>query len=331
MADQRDGGIAWTDATWNPIRGCTRVSEGCRNCYAEGVAARFSGPGLAYEGLVRRTSAGPRWTGAITVVDDHMADPLRWTRPRRIFVNSMSDLFHEKLSDEQIARVFAVMYLAHQHTFQVLTKRATRMREVLTSPRFYRLVLDHADAFRQDFPRKHGGIVGISDPTKFPHANVWLGVSVENQQAAEERIPHLLETPAALRWLSCEPLIGPLDLSLARWLHSGLPVNARAGIDWTVIGGESGPSARPFDLDWARDLVRQCRGSGVRPFVKQLGAVPCVSVERWRDPNSFENRMQPDPRRDTAPPGTVRMWLKAKAGGDPAEWPEDLRVREFPR
>lgn len=318
MADQREGGIAWTEETWNPTRGCTRISPGCLNCYAEKVAARFSDPGLAYEGLARRTPAGPRWTGAIAVVGDHMADPLRWVRPRRIFVNSMSDLFHEKLSDEQIARVYAVMLLAPHHTFQVLTKRATRMREVLTSSTFYGHVLHAAEEFRAQWPRLLN--VAISDPTKFPARHIWNGVSVENQEAADTRLPELVRTPTAVPWLSIEPQIGPVEL--APW--AGL-------FKWVVIGGESGNRARPFEVEWARSLISECRDARAAVFMKQLGAVPCVSVERWRDPNSFENRMQPDPRRDAAPPGTVRMWLKAKAGGDPSEWPLDLRVREYPR
>lgn len=350
MADQRAGGIAWTDATWNPIRGCTRVSEGCRNCYAETVAARFSDKGMAYEGLAKRTPSGPRWTGNIAVVDDHMADPLRWTRPRRVFVNSMSDLFHERLTDAQIARVFAVMYLAPQHTFQVLTKRAARMRQVLTSPGFYRLVLDHADAFRRDFPHKGLLSVAISDPTKFPHQNVWLGVSVEDQKAANGRVPELLATPAAVRWLSVEPQIGEVDLcpltcpdcgehDVSQGVVDGVlsqPWCAECdtemgdpdwlgieAIDWVVVGGESGTNARPFDVAWADLLVRQCRGAGVAVFVKQLGAVPYDSREAG--PGD-----EPHPGGPGADPD-CRLNLVSPKGGDMDEWPESLRVREFPR
>jgi protein gp37 len=341
MAEQNGSGIAWTEQTWNPVRGCSRVSEGCRNCYAERVAARFSGPGLPYFGLAKMTAAGARWTGKVQLVPEHLRDPLRWTRPRRVFVNSMSDLFHEQLDAESIARVFAVMYLAHQHSFQVLTKRARRMRELLTGPGFYAQVLDAAAPIREDLPKLGG--VGISDPTKFPHANVWLGVSVEDQTAADERVPELLGTPAAVRWLSIEPQLGPVDLS--KWLKPSLVTNEGlrlqhpdpripssggrwewSGINWVVIGGESGPGARPFNIQWARDLVRQCQQAGVAVFVKQLGAVPVLSESDWR---AKEHLLLSAYNKDRAPEGTVPLKFSSKAG-DPAEWPVDLRVREYP-
>ncbi len=176
MANQKNG-IVWTDETWNPLRGCSRVSEGCRNCYAESVARRFDGPGLPYEGLI---ASGGQWNGQIKLVPEKLDEPLRWQRPRRIFVNSMSDLFHPNVPNEYIDRVFAVMALASQHTFQVLTKRPERMLEYLNR--------------RTTMP------------------NVWLGVSIENQVTADERIPLLLQTPAAVRWVSAEPLLRPVDL-----------------------------------------------------------------------------------------------------------------------
>lgn len=159
--------IQWTDATWNPTRGCTVCSPGCKHCYAMKIAARFSGKGLAYQGLAfKHPKAGGQWTGKVRLVEEQLDAPLRWSRPRRIFVNSMSDLFHEALPVEAIADVFAVMYLAPRHTFQVLTKRAHRMREILNAPWFYRLVLDRAEPLRAQRPKLMG--VGISDPTKFP-------------------------------------------------------------------------------------------------------------------------------------------------------------------
>ena len=183
-------GIEWTDATWNPIRGCSRVSEGCRNCYAERQALRFAGPGQAYEGLAVLQNGRPHWTGKIAFVEEHLLDPLRWRKPKRIFVNSMSDLFHENVTDEMRDKIFAVMALSPQHTFQVLTKRPKQMLGYLernaTGGRIFH-VAQKLDA------KGHGAGSG-----SWPLPNVWLGVSVENQVAADERIPLLLQTPAAV-------------------------------------------------------------------------------------------------------------------------------------
>lgn len=282
MADQREGGIAWTDQTWNPTRGCSRVSAGCTHCYAEGVAGRFSGEGQPYNGLAVLDDRGARWTGKVVLVEKHLEDPLRWRRPRRIFVNSMSDLFHEALDVETIARVFAVMALAPRHVFQVLTKRAERMRELVSDGTFRAEVWAARDAmldagvrcegkFTHHVEREphDGNRIVISDyepGPAFPLRNVWLGVSVEHQDAAEKRIPHLAATPAAVRFLSCEPLIGPVDLK--PWLEPPFAPNA---LDWIIVGGESGPGARYMAPEWARAIVKQCREAGVAPFVKQLG------------------------------------------------------------
>jgi len=315
-------GISWTDATWNPIRGCSRVSEGCRNCYAEAVAARFSGKGLAYEGLTRNG----KWTGEVRVIPEHLEDPLRWTRPRRIFVNSMSDLFHENLDDEVIDRIFAVMALAPQHTFQVLTKRPERMRAYFSDLRFrlsiifeYALMLGKLNGYeiasRLDNPR--------------PLDNVHLGVSVEDQPTAEERIPLLLQTPAAVRWVSYEPALGPVDFQsldgIGGYRYNALCRGApfghyeyNAALDWLVIGGESGPGARPFDLAWARSTVAQCKAAGVSVFVKQLGARP------------FD--LAGDGMLDSGePPVGSYLDLSDRAGAEPSEWPEDLRIQEWPK
>lgn len=358
-------GIAWTDATWNPIRGCTRVSEGCRHCYAETVAHRFGGPGLPYEGL---TNARGQWNGTIRVVDEHLLDPLRWQRPRKVFVNSMSDLFHENVSDETIDRVFAVMALAPRHTFQVLTKRPERMLSYLTKridPFDYGrkgAVLGRAwtllgDASRRLTKYRHEGV--MSRPWPLP--NVWLGVSVEDQATADARIPLLLQTPAAVRFISAEPLLGSVDLSRVSYLedlrralagfvtsHGGdgeaeaatytgpAWLDALRGrwfdgedggddgprLDWVVVGGESGPGARPCRVAWIRDVVAQCKGAGVAAFVKQLGANP-------------EGDPRPPAVRDPVTGArtlTVMQVLEIRdrKGDDPAEWPEDLRVQEFP-
>ncbi len=307
--------IEWTNATWNPVRGCSVVSEGCRNCYAMQVAARFSGPGLPYAGLAYRNESGAHWTGKVKLVDEHLEDPLRWKRPRRIFVNSMSDLFHESLSEIDIGLVFSVMSECPQHTFQILTKRPQVMLETLrTACAVY------------DFDK--------------PLPNVWLGVSVEDQNAADERIPLLMATPAALRWLSVEPLLGPVNLE--RWLCS-CPVRCElAGgsiactsdgyVDWVVIGGESGPNARPCALEWIESIVKQCQAASVPVFVKQLGAF-IVSEQRTAPESYFEEVGYTQPLLK-APNGECWAWragLQNKKGGDIAEFPDELQVREFPK
>lgn len=315
-------GIQWTDATWNPIRGCSRVSEGCRNCYAETVAARFSGPGQAYEGLARRTSTGEaRWTGKIMFVEKHLDDPLRWRTPKRIFVNSMSDLFHEGVTDEQLDMIFAVMAIARRHTFQILTKRPERMRDYLSSP-------GRAGAIAAETGRGVSGdrywpfIRPDELAARWPLPNVWLGVSVEDQDAADERIPLLLLTPAVIRFLSCEPLLGPIALipesvggypESVRWADRG-PDSPR--IDWVIVGGESGPKARRFDMGWARDLVAQCYVADVACFVKQMGSNP---VDPWADTAALVNGRE-----------SVVPSFRDSHGGNPSEWPIELRVRDFP-
>ena len=211
--------IEWTDRTWNPTRGCSVVSPGCHNCYAMKQAHRFSGKGGAYEGLTKLTSSGPRWSGAMRLVPEMLDVPLRRKKPTTWFVNSMSDLFHEGLTDEEVAAVFGVMAACPQHTFQVLTKRAERMRAWFDW-------LDDMCSVSGDPPRavtcgivaaNHGADVdygGLSHAWPIP--NVLLGVSVEDQRRADERVPLLLQTPAALRFLSVEPLLGPVVLEALR-------------------------------------------------------------------------------------------------------------------
>lgn len=252
-------GIEWTDATWNPIRGCSRVSEGCRNCYAESVAARFSGPGLPYEGLARRTASGEaRWTGVAKMVPKMLDQPMRWQKPRRIFVNSMSDLFHESLDFRDIAAIFGVMALAGHHTFQVLTKRPARMVEWFQWASRVDIITEMSEALSAALG---DGLASLAYRASagWPLPNVWLGVSVENQEAAHTRVALLRATPAAVRFLSCEPLLGPLyalDLE---------------GIGWVIAGGESGPHARPMHPDWVRKLRDDCARAGVPFFFKQWG------------------------------------------------------------
>jgi protein gp37 len=246
-------GIEWTDASWNPLRGCSKVSEGCRNCYAETLAKRFSGPGMPYEGTI----SDGRWSGQIRLVPEVLEQPLKWKRPRKIFVNSMSDLFHPNVPFDFIDQVFAVMALASQHTFQILTKRPERMNEYFQH-RFRALRVEIA-AHKYSMPDE-GELV-----FDWPLPNVWIGTSVENQKAADERIPLLLQTPAAIRFLSCEPLLGPVDLK-----RVDNPTED-GKIVWVIVGGESGHKARPMHPDWARSLRDQCQTADVAYFHKQNG------------------------------------------------------------
>jgi protein gp37 len=302
-------GIEWTDATWNPIIGCSRVSEGCRNCYAEGTAGRFgNGSETVYSGLTQIVNGRAVWTGQIKETRQ-LLKPLSWRpvretedspdgkvhftklRSRRIFVNSMSDLFHENVSDELIDRIFAVMALCPQHTFQVLTKRPERMLKWFTehfriySPGAREMVFGYVQQERGYSSTDSKWITKAANAFDvWPLPNVWLGVSVENQKAADERVPLLLKTPAAVRFISAEPLLGPVNLrtlceEVEGYVDSlcGLVVCDGRGtkeinaIDWVICGGESGPGARPMHPDWARGLRDQCKVSGVPFFFKQWG------------------------------------------------------------
>lgn len=282
--------IEWTDATWNPVRGCSRVSAGCTRCYAERIAGRFSGPGMWAEGLAENTPVGPRWTGRVVLAEDKLDQPLRWRTPRRVFVNSMSDLFHEGLSNEDIATVFGVMAACPQHTFQVLTKRPERMRD------WFRWMADFAmeqrdlasaPSLRQTTMKAAFSAMGETDEAKrrmdpawagdgdlgpWPLPNVWLGVSAEDQASYDVRMPHLLQTPAAIRFISAEPLLGPIDMRMGgNSIPEYAPHRPWPKLDWLIVGGESGPGARPMHPDWARSLRDQCAAAGVAYFFKQWG------------------------------------------------------------
>lgn len=320
-----DTSIEWTDSTWNPVRGCTRVSPGCQKCYAERVAARFSGPGLAYEGLARRAANGEaRWTGKVELVEKHLLDPLSWRKPRKIFVNSMSDLFHEDVPEDWIDTIFAVMALAPRHTFQILTKRPERMQKYLSGPQLRQHV---AAACPRGWSLSYEGRI-LAD---WPLPNVWLGVSVEDQKRADERIPLLLETPAAVRFLSVEPLLEEVSFRWAKWeplwnQPGGNPKGTKhldglRRLDWVIVGGESGPGARPCNVKWIRSIVEQCRKADVACFVKQLGA-------HYVDEENGVGGVLANPDLQLVPP--IRK-LRNRKGGDIEEFPEMLRVREFPR
>jgi protein gp37 len=275
--------IEWTDATWNPILGCSRVSEGCRHCYAEGIASRFSGgKETVYSGLTQIVNGHPQWTGKI-VETRQLLDPLSWRQPKLVFVNSMSDLFHENVSDDLRDRIFGVMALAGHHTFQVLTKRAMAMLEYFAAGPMARV----REAM-VGFAASSIHLKKTSEPflewSGLPLPNVWLGVSVENQAAADERIPLLLQTPAAVRFISAEPLLGPINLEnlpsasgIGRYLdalsNAGVDKSALIpnALDWVICGGESGPHARPMNPDWARSLRDQCAAASVPFFFKQWG------------------------------------------------------------
>lgn len=276
--------IEWTDSTWNPTTGCTPVSPGCDHCYAKTLTERFHGPGSFDE---------------VKLHPDRLDAPFRWRKPRRVFVNSMSDIFHDDVSDEFIARVWAVMAASPQHTFQILTKRHGRMRSLLSRESFARQVLDLSLEVR---PIPMGS---LPHGDTYPLPNVWLGVSVEDQKRADLRIPALLDTPAAVRFLSCEPLLSAVDLNGSPtaptyWLtgrpgwgspeitSTGVqlcPLDVGPRISWVICGGESGPGARPMHPDWARSLRDQCQNAQVPFHFKQWGSWgPAPWVVRVCDP-----------------------------------------------
>jgi protein gp37 len=354
--------IEWTTETWNPLAGCSKVSDGCKNCYAIKDAVRLAGnnnPKIAskYNGT---TKNGNNWTGQINFASEEvLTQPIRWTRPRMIFVNSMSDLFHENVSDEWIDKIFAVMALSPQHTFQILTKRADRMRDYFVKHFTRHLIGVEANKItKRGHPLTEKGFGMKCDfdvcNMVFPLPNVHLGVSVENQKAADERIPLLLETPAAVRWLSCEPLLGEVDLTSlnrevgkiiphthsidclrgANWIYNDIHktkdyYNRGNRISWVVVGGESGNGARPCNIDWIRSIVKQCKASSVPVFVKQLGSVPMMLEADWRKMSPYyllnaNNHLK-------VPADCVPIYQANKKGADVSEFPEDLQIRQFPK
>lgn len=271
--------IEWTDETWNPVTGCTPVSEGCANCYAKRMAKRLHGR-CGYPETPHQFD--------VTLHPDRLDQPLRWKKPRTIFVCSMGDLFHEEVPFDFIDKVFAVAALCPQHTFQVLTKRPERMKEYLSDFDF-RIdqitghILDLSGAVWGDARSEQPGLqrwYQLADPLPLP--NVWLGVTAENQATADERIPLLLQCPAAVRFVSVEPLLSMIDIR--PWLEIlhrdeidvpiPYPDNDDPWIhplDWVIVGGETGPGARPMDLNWARSVRDQCVAAGVPFFLKSLG------------------------------------------------------------
>lgn len=382
--------IEWTDRTWSPIRArvkadareiaeskgysslvqiagkmagrvgqhCEHVSPGCEHCYAETNNHRClptNGTGLPYDRRARDLID--------SFVDDNILEqPLHWKRPQRIFVENQSDLFGEWVSDEAIDRVFAVMALCPQHTFQILTKRPERMCQYINrfcNEPMTRLAIDLAERAGEiegglsrvktseeaDKAAKEFAMRLDPDNGGWPLRNVWLGVSCEDQKTADERIPLLLQTPAAIRFVSYEPAIGPVSFRWAKWHdYKNTPtsddgrqhmnhLDGMRGINWVIVGGESGPGARPFDIAWARNTIKQCKAAGLACFVKQLGVNPYDS-----DCPTCHGKGTYVANTDMGPGGFpcdcggcgTELKLKDRKGGDWLEWSEDLRVREFP-
>lgn len=294
--------IEWTEKTWNPVTGCNKVSQGCKNCYAETIAERFW---------------GKRKFTDIVLHDDRIIQPIHWKKPAMIFVNSMSDLFHEKVTNEFIREVFFMMALTPQHTYQVLTKRPERLIEFYTYLNDY---IGEYDCGSEINPWYRNGM-----------KNLWLGVSVEDQKTADERIPILLQVPAAVRWISAEPLLDKIDLGkwaspcgyycghepegLENWLAENPQADGydyylmnhhpeKSKLDWVVVGGESGAKARRCEIEWIEKIVTDCKSANVPVFVKQLGKRCFI--------------------------GSVRLVFNNGKGGDINEFPEELKVREYP-
>lgn len=303
--------IEWTDASWNCLAGCEAISPGCAHCYAASMTRRLEAMGQQdYAGL----TTAKHFNGKVRCLPHKLDVPLRWRKPRRVFVNSMSDLFHEDVPDTFIDKVFAVMAICQQHTFQVLTKRAERMAayfsgwKSLAAPQHAARTATACGAMQLTFGEAAEIWSLMSDS---PLPNVWLGVSCEDQQRADERIPRLLKTPAAVRFVSAEPLLGGINfgsIGEGRDAFNCLDGIGGPNLDWVIVGGESGSGARPCDVAWIRSIVSQCKAAGVECFVKQLGSRPQFLADPMKTAHASH----------------------CGKGGDPAEWPEDLRVREFP-
>ena len=392
-------GIAWTETTWNPVVGCTKVSEGCRNCYAMRMAQRVASAAdgretyalterqEAYRSVVKRDEGGlplPQWNNTVICIESALSEPLRWREPRMCFVNSMSDLFHPEVPVEFIDRVFAVMALTPHITYQVLTKRPERAADYLLGIRdddvsgadgtagpcgMQRLgdaagmMLD-GDWIWNEGKRHRGAIErfiyaaydapyemededeGVYYPqgVPWPLPNLWLGTSIEDQPTADARMPHLLRCPAAVRFVSAEPLLGGLNFGeiylgaehyqplkgLRQNVFSDPSLVRHPRVHWVIAGGESGPGARPCDVAWLRSLRDQCREVGVPFFCKQVGACVEMTFDEWND--LTDGGASGSERFTLLFDGCDRGYWKPndRAGADPAEWPEDLRVREWP-
>lgn len=308
--------IQWTHHTFNPWRGCTHVSPGCTNCYAEALSKRNPAQ------LGTWGAGGSR----VVAADAYWRQPKKWDRAaaqagerHRVFCASLADVFEDRPElVEPRDRLFHLIYDTPHLDWLLLTKRPAEAREFLTG--FY----DRSEE------AESAGYYGAAAQPWPPAPNLWLGTTVEDQRRADERIPVLLDTPAAVRFLSMEPLLEEVTFRWRPWIglsreHKTGHLDALREIDWLIVGGESGPGARPFDLGWARQVVAQGRGAGVPVFVKQLGARPVAPLgSTWElgDVSHHHIRMEADHE---------ALVLEDRKGGDPDEWPADLRVREFPR
>lgn len=355
--------IAWTDATWNPTVGCSRVSAGCENCYAERMAFRLANMArargnkkmlAAYDGLTTSGPRGPRWTGEVRCLPDRLDIPLHWRQPRRVFVDSMSDLFHPDVPDEFIADVFATMYRTQHHTYQVLTKRPERMLEwVARCGNGGGLGWITHDGTPPGRAYDGTGII-VGNTKCWPLPNVWLGYSASTQKGLDAGVEDLLNTPAAVRFLSLEPLLEPIDILYPETLWKDGPRMCCSGlecgcqgkpvdppliwggidskmIDWVIVGGESGTGARPGNVEWIRSIREQCKAAKVPLFIKQFGARP---YEQHSEMDYCCDRCNEHPGKH--PLGYVgadgiERPLKSRKGANPDEWPDWARVREFPK
>lgn len=337
--------IEWTDLSCNPLKyrtadgrvvwGCAKVSGGCTHCYSETLAERFAKGGPYNAGVM---------AGLTPFLDEKELHRMLTYKPaagKRCFVGDMTDVFGEWMPDELLDRLFAVFALRSDVTWQILTKRPERMRRWFDATR--------NGCSRWAFVAKAAHeIAGGNSVGTWPLPNVWLGCSVENQQTADERIPYLLQTPAAVRFISAEPLLAPVIMR-RRWLGIGADCDECRvrdvqtdedgccqscghdalwhGIDLVIVGGESGPRARPCDVAWIRSIVKQCAAADVACFVKQLGSRPMAFADPLPEPQSTESIV----RHGEYDPDPFEFELRDRKGGDPAEWSEDLRVREMPR
>ncbi len=333
--------IEWTDYSWNPVTGCTEADTSCRNCYARRMAARLAG----------RNGYPADEPFRVTLHPDRLDEPLRWRKPRRVFVCSMGDLFHKDVPFDFILKVFAVAIATPWNTYLMLTKRPDRAHDfydwwrteaaklrylclqvgmAMDAQRMAESALSKANTFYLEHCDQSGR-GRLDDPVPWPLANVWLGASAGRQKELDDRLAHLLRCPAAVRFLSLEPLLGPIDLGEAH--VKACPVRGAGkhvcpNVDWVIVGGESGPNARPCNVAWVRSIRDQCKAAGVPVFVKQLGAKPQTNRgQGWPDMSRLQIASMDQPLawplRD--------VHLDDPKGGDESEWPEDLRVREVPK
>lgn len=289
--------IEWTEKTWNPVVGCTKVSPGCQNCYAERMAFRLGcmNPMSKYREVISYKPLPAHWNGQVCCDEKSLEIPLHWRTPRMIFVCSMSDLFHESVPFEFIDKVIETTEVTPWHTYQILTKRPERMLE------YFKWRFNNADQHTLDNTKAVQWRINHNiENTSLVLPNLWLGVTAENQEMADKRIPILLQIPAAVRFVSIEPMLGDMDISWIWRNHDPLTDNV---IDWAIVGGESGPKARLCKNEWIRNIVEQCKSASVPVFIKQIHKLEYQKSKKT---------------------------IKAKVVKDINLFPPDLRIREYP-